>query len=190
VSHADTFMREVAEIALKIDRTGVERLAIELSDLRARDGTLYLIGLGGSAANCTHAAADFRKLCKLRALAVADNIAEFSARANDEGFDTVFRGFLESWLTAKDVLLVFSVGGGTDTVSAAITRAVMLAKERGAKVLGIVGPNGGETAKHADYCIKVPAPENRQTPHAEAFQAVIWHALVSHPLLQKVPTKW
>ena len=166
-------------------------MAQALVALRDRKGTLYLVGLGGSAANCSHAAADFRKLCDIRAFAPTDNMAEFSARANDDGFSSVFSG----WLTAAgagegDALLVLSVGGGTDSVSIAITRALHYAQKHEMVILGIVGPNGGETAARADCVVKVAAEEKHVTPHTEAFQAVIWHCLVSHPLLQMHPTKW
>ena len=189
--HADSFLEETAEIAGQLDTGAIETMAAALAALRDRKGTLYLIGLGGSAANCSHAAADFRKLCEIRALAPTDNMAEFSARANDDGFSSVF----SDWLTVAgagegDVLLVLSVGGGADGVSVAITRAIHYAQKHGMVILGIVGPNGGETAARGDCVVKVPTNEKHVTPHTEAFQAVIWHCLVSHPLLQRHPTKW
>ena len=189
--HSSRFLEETSVIASKIDCDAIETMAQALVALRDRKGTLYLVGLGGSAANCSHAAADFRKLCDIRAFAPTDNMAEFSARANDDGFSSVFSG----WLTAAgagegDALLVLSVGGGTDSVSIAITRALHYAQKHEMVILGIVGPNGGETAARADCVVKVAANEKHVTPHTEAFQAVIWHCLVSHPLLQMHPTKW
>jgi len=189
--HADVFLREAGFIADSLDRFGIERLVQELDNLRSRGGRLYLLGLGGSAANCTHAAADFRKLCGIRATAITDNVAEFSARANDEGFDSVFTGWLDpTWESGADAIFVLSVGGGTEIVSRPITAAVRWAHERGLQVLGIVGPEGGVTAELGDVVIKIPAPKERVTPHTEAFQAVVWHLLVSHPTLQRNATKW
>jgi D-sedoheptulose 7-phosphate isomerase len=189
--HADTFLREVAAIAERLDRFGIENIARELDALRNRGGRLFLLGLGGSAANCSHAAADFRKLCGIQAQAPTDNMAEFSARANDEGFRTVFTGWLKAnFADGDDALLVLSVGGGTEAVSQPITDAVRYAQDTGLAILGIVGPDGGVTAELGDVVLKVPAPGKHVTPHTEAFQAVIWHLLVSHPLLQRNATKW
>jgi D-sedoheptulose 7-phosphate isomerase len=189
--HADAFLREAAAIADSLDRLGIEQMAQELDRLRERNGRLFLLGLGGSAANCSHAAADFRKLCGIRAHAPSDNMAEFSARANDEGFDTVFTGWLAaSGADDADAVLVLSVGGGTEIVSRPLTEAVRFAREQGLRVLGIVGPDGGVTAALGDVVLKVPAPGKHVTPHTEAFQAVLWHCLVSHPALQRNQTKW
>ena len=189
--HADAFLRETAGIADGIDREGVERMADELVALRERGGRLFLLGLGGSAANCSHAAADFRKLCEIQAQAPTDNMAEFSARANDDGFSSVFSGWLHaSQACIDDALLVLSVGGGTDEVSLPLKRALHYAAVNGMRILGIVGPNGGETAARAHCVVKVPAEPKHVTPHTEAFQAVLWHCLVSHPLLQRKATKW
>jgi D-sedoheptulose 7-phosphate isomerase len=189
--HADAFLREAAAIADSLDRFGIEQMARELEQLRARGGRLFLLGLGGSAANCSHAAADFRKLCDIRAQAPTDNMAEFSARANDEGFDSVFTG----WLAATgaddaDAVLVLSVGGGTEIVSRPVTEALRFARERGLRVLGIVGPEGGVTADLGHVVLKVPAAGKHITPQTEAFQAIVWHALCSHPALQRNATKW
>lgn len=189
--HADVFLREAADIAGRIDRFGIEQMALALDALRNRGGRLFLLGLGGSAANCSHAAADFRKLCAIQALAPTDNMAEFSARANDEGFDTVFTGWLKAnHADSDDALLVLSVGGGTEMVSRPITEAVRWGRNTGLQVLGIVGPDGGVTAELGELVLKVPAPGKHVTPHTEAFQAVLWHLLVSHPLLQRAATKW
>ena len=189
--HADTFLREAADIAAQLDRFGIEQIAAELAELRARGGRLFLLGLGGSAANCSHAAADMRKLCGIQAQAPTDNMAEFSARANDEGFDSVFTDWMEaSGAGAKDAIFVLSVGGGTEIVSRPITEAVRYGREHGMTIMGIVGPDGGVTADLGHHILKVPAPKKHVTPHTEAFQAVVWHGLVSHPLLQRKPTKW
>lgn len=205
--HADTFLREVAAIAERLNRDKIEQLATELLELRRRGGRLFLLGLGGSAANCSHAAADFRKLCDIKAQAPTDNVAEFSARANDDGFSSVFSGWLMASEAGKDdAVLILSVGGGTDQVSLPLMRAIDHASAMRMKVYGIVGPHGGETARRGDLVINVPEARfddervgptyvevgggTRVTPHTEAFQAVIWHLLVSHPLLQRRSTKW
>src|SRR3990167_868380 len=155
--HADVFLRETASIADILDREMLERIAICLSATRDAGGRLYLIGIGGSAANCSHAAADFRKLCGIRAVCLTDSVAEFSARTNDEGFDSAFTGQMQD-ATDRDELLVLSVGGGTEIVSRPITEAVRFARERGMSVLGIVGPDGGVTAEFGHVVLKVPAP--------------------------------
>ena len=187
--HADQFLREAASIADSLDRTAIEQMVVHLANVRSSGGRLFMIGLGGSAANCSHAAADFRKLCSLRAVCLTDSVAEFSARTNDEGFDSAFTGQMED-ATERDALMVLSVGGGTEIVSRPITEAVRFARERGMRVLGVVGPDGGVTADLGHVVLKVPAAGTRVTPHTEAFQAVIWHCLVSHPLLQRKATKW
>ena len=182
-------MQEVAEIAKQISQADIEKMAEKLAEARHWGAKVFIIGLGGSMANAIHMAADLRKLCDIDAEAF-DNIAELTARANDEGLDTIF----VDWLKRKrlaDTLLVLSVGGGTDKVSTAICKAIdVFADYPGGPILGIVGPDGGYTAQKADCCVKIPAPAGRITPHTEAFQAVVWHCLVSHPLLQKRPTTW
>jgi len=182
--HCKEYLRHTAEIALLIDHIEVERLVTEVYKTAGR---IFVAGLGGSFANAIHFAGDLRKLCHLDAH--VPNLSEFTARANDEGLATVFTGWIRD-IGPKDCLFILSVGGGTDEVSTGITAAVKYAKERGARVLGIVGPDGGTTAKLSDCCIKIPAPRESVTPHSEAFQAVIWHCLVSHPLLQRTKTKW
>jgi D-sedoheptulose 7-phosphate isomerase len=166
----------------------------ELIALRARKGRLFLIGVGGSAGNCSHAVNDFRKLCGIEAYSAADNISELTARANDEGWDTIFSGWLEaSNLNSPDDILIFSVGGGDIErhVSTNIVKAVIFAKSRGTKVLGIVGKDNGYTALHGDVVVIVPQVNaSRITPLSEAFQSVVWHCLVSHPELQIRQTKW
>lgn len=182
--HAETYLKEVAEITAAIDPAQIEHMAQMLSEVKGR---IYCIGLGGSLANAMHMAADFRKLCNLDAVA-PDNMAELTAWANDAGWKNLFEGYLAS-ITAQDTMFVLSVGGGTDEVSVPLTEAV---KQNfgGPLIFGIVGPNGGETTRLGDCVIRIPAPENHVTPHTEAFQAVIWHCLICHPLLQKRPTKW
>lgn len=181
------YLSNVSHLATSLDIKSLEKLIDHLTALRTRNGTLYIVGLGGSAANASHMSADFRKLCAIDARSL-DNIAEITARANDEGWETIFDGFLGK-MGKEDALLVLSVGGGTGTVSTPLVRAVNKAKAAGTTVLGIVGPNGGHTGTLGDCVIKIPCKEN-QTPHTESFQVVVSHLLVSHPLLQKVPTKW
>jgi D-sedoheptulose 7-phosphate isomerase len=194
MSHALTFFEQVQRIAQAIDCDAIERLARELVALRERGGRLFLLGVGGSAGNCSHAVNDFRKLCGIEAYAPVDNVSELTARANDEGWETIFTGWLEvSRAAARDAILVFSVGGGDAerNVSTNIVRAVDMAKARGMKVFGIVGRSSGHTAKHGDITIVVPTVDPAAiTPHSEAFQAVVWHCLVSHPALQVKKTKW
>lgn len=194
ISHAAAFFAESAKICQDIDIDGVERLAYALSALREGGGRLFLIGVGGSAGNCSHAVNDFRKLCGIEAYSPIDNVSELTARTNDEGWDTVFAAWLEvSRLSERDAIFVFSVGGGDAerSISPNIVKAVDLAKQRGAKVFGIVGRDTGHTAKHGDVVVVIPQvnPE-RVTPLSEGFQAVVWHCLVSHPVLQTKKTKW
>ena len=192
--HAKIFLNEVVKVAQTIDVDAVEQLALELVDLRARGGRLFVLGVGGSAGNSSHAVNDFRKLCGIEAYAPADNVSELTARTNDEGWDTVFSGWLKvSRANKLDAVLVLSVGGGNieRNVSPNIVQGVKLAKELGLKVFGIVGRDGGYTKEMGDCVIVVPTVEaSRVTPHAEAFQAVVWHCLVSHPDLQQLETKW
>lgn len=193
-THAATYMQEVVAIAAKIPADLVERLAEELVELRKRDGRLFLLGVGGSAGNCNHAVNDFRKLCGIEAYAPTDNVSELTARTNDEGWHTVFSEWLKvSRASAKDAVFVLSVGGGNleRNVSPNLVAALKEAKTRGLKVFGIVGRDGGYTKQVGDFVVVVPTvAENRVTPHAEAFQAVVWHCLVSHPKLQVMATKW
>jgi D-sedoheptulose 7-phosphate isomerase len=192
--HAQTYFQEVVKVAQAIDVESVEKLAAELAALREREGRLFLLGVGGSAGNCTHAVNDFRKLCGIEAYAPTDNVSELTARTNDEGWDTVFSEWLKtSRVGSKDAVFVFSVGGGNleRNVSPNIVSALKLAKQRGVKVLGVVGRDGGYTKQVGDCVIVVPTVDaSRVTPHTEAFQAVVWHCLVSHPELQQIATKW
>jgi D-sedoheptulose 7-phosphate isomerase len=194
VSHASEFFANVLEISRSVDAIVVEKLARELVSLRERGGRLFLLGVGGSAGNCSHAVNDFRKLCGIEAYSPIDNVSELTARANDEGWNTIFTGWLEvSRIGANDAIFVLSVGGGDAerNVSTNLVQAVDFAKERGARVLGIVGRDSGHTARRGDVVVVVPTVDpKRVTPLAEAFQAVIWHCLVSHPALQIRATKW
>ena len=194
MTHAKTFLAEVKSICENISCASIEAMTDQLMTLRERKGRLFLIGLGGSAANCSHAANDFRKLCGIEAYSAADNVSELTARANDEGWDKIFSGWLESSnLNSLDAVLIFSVGGGDieRRVSTNIVQAVNYAKSRGAKVLGVIGRDNGYTALHGDVVVVVPQVNpSRITPLSEAFQAVVWHCLVSHPELQIRQTKW
>jgi D-sedoheptulose 7-phosphate isomerase len=192
--HSRQFFEEVAAVAKAIDLSAIERLAQELASLRERGGRLFLLGVGGSAANCSHAVNDFRKLCGIEAYTPVDNVAELTARTNDEGWDTVFSGWLRvSRANEKDGVLVFSVGGGNleKRVSTNIVCALQEAKSRRMKIMGVVGRDGGYTKQVGDVVVVIPTVEaSRVTPHTEAFQAVVWHCLVSHPVLQQQATKW
>jgi len=192
--HPKMFFDEVVQIARSIDVTGIENLARELAALRERGGRLFFLGVGGSAANCSHAVNDFRKLCGIEAYTPVDNVAELTARTNDEGWETVFAAWLQTSKANKnDAVFVFSVGGGNleKNVSANIVAGLKEAKQRGMKVFGVVGRDGGYTKRIGDCVIVVPTVEaSRVTPHTEAFQAVVWHCLVSHPELQQISTKW
>ena len=194
MEYVTRYFREVAEVAEKIDKAAVDRL-VELM-VRTRDGggRLFILGVGGSAGNAGHAVNDFRKIAHFEAYAPTDNVSELTARVNDDGWDTSFSNWLKgSRLAAKDALLIFSVGGGDPdrNVSMNLVRAMDYAREVGAKITGIVGRDGGYTAKVADVAVVVPTitPET-VTAHSESFQAVVWHLLVSDPRLQAAPMKW
>jgi len=192
--HTAAFLAETARICALIDTAEVERMCEHLVRLRERDGRLFIVGVGGSAANCSHAVNDFRKLCGIEAYAPTDNVSELTARINDDGWTDVFVAWLKaSRAREQDALLVFSVGGGDveRKVSVNLVTAIDHAKSLGIPVLGIVGRDGGHTKRVGDAVVVVPTVEaSRVTPHAEAFQAVIWHSLVSHPALQIQQTKW
>jgi D-sedoheptulose 7-phosphate isomerase len=194
MSYAEQHLREASAIIEKLDADAIERTAVLLAELRARRGRLFLLGVGGSAANCSHAVNDFRKICGIEAYAPTDNVSELTARTNDEGWASVFIEWLKvSRLSPSDMLFVFSVGGGNreKNVSPNLVAALEYGKEVGAKICGIVGRDGGYTATVADACVIIPTvnPQN-VTPHTEAFQAVVWHLLVSHPALKAAETKW
>jgi D-sedoheptulose 7-phosphate isomerase len=192
--HVQTYFQEVVKVAEQIDLATVERLATELASLRERGGRLFVLGVGGSAGNCSHAVNDFRKLCGIEAYAPTDNVSELTARTNDEGWDTVFAAWLRtSRANSRDAVLVFSVGGGNleKNVSPNIVAGLKEAKERGLRIFGVVGRDGGYTGQVGDCVVVVPTVDaSRVTPHTEAFQAVVWHCLVSHPTLQQIATKW
>jgi D-sedoheptulose 7-phosphate isomerase len=194
MNHVGHYLREVREILDLLDVAAIERLAQGLGAVRARGGRLFLLGVGGSAANASHAVNDFRKLAGIECYAPTDNVSELTARTNDEGWPTVFAAWLEtSRLNEKDAVFIFSVGGGDleKNISPNLVHAVDLAKKRGASVFGIVGRDGGHTARRGDAVVVIPTVNPAAvTPHAEAFQAVIWHLLVSHPDLRQMPTKW
>lgn len=193
-SYARQYLNETAAIVQAIDADAIERLAAALVEVRSRGGRLFFLGVGGSAANCSHAVNDFRKLAGFEAYAPTDNVAELTARTNDEGWDTVFAAWLAgSRLGPADGVFVLSVGGGSveKKVSANLVHALQHAQKVGATILGVVGRDGGYTATVAHACVIVPTVNpNAVTPHAEAFQAVVWHLLVSHPQVQIAPTKW
>jgi D-sedoheptulose 7-phosphate isomerase len=194
MTFAEQFLAEAGQILKQIDTGAVERVAALLAECRARGGRLFILGVGGSAANASHAVNDFRKICAMEAYAPTDNVSELTARTNDEGWAGVFEGWLRvSRLRDTDALLILSVGGGNleKQVSPNLVAAVRYAKSAGATVTGIVGRDGGYTAQAADACVIVPTVNpTHVTPHAEAFQAVIWHLLVSHPALKVAETKW
>ncbi|HUN96987.1 MAG TPA: SIS domain-containing protein [Bradyrhizobium sp.] len=194
MSYVGTYLKQAAEIADKIDQGAIERIVSGLAELRERGGRLFILGVGGSAANCSHAVNDFRKLCGIETYTPVDNVSELTARTNDEGWDTVFAAWLRtSRANNKDAVLVFSVGGGDAqrNVSANIVRALEEAKARQLKIYGVVGRDGGYTKKVGDVVVVVPTVDPKTvTPHTEAFQAVVWHCLVSHPSLAIQEAKW
>lgn len=194
MSFSQQFLAEVQDITKQLDTTALERMAELLRATRDEGGRLFILGVGGSAANASHAVNDFRKITGIETYAPTDNVSELTARTNDEGWATVFESWLRvSRLNARDCILVLSVGGGNleKQVSPNLVTALALAKEVGAKVLGIVGRDGGYTATVADACVKIPVVNPMHvTPHSEAFQAIVWHLLVSHPSLKATETKW
>ena len=193
-NHITKYFEQVRTIANLIDKQQIESLVNELVSLRKRGGRLFLLGVGGSAANCSHSVNDFRKLCGIEAYAPTDNVSELTARINDEGWDGALEGWLKgSKLEATDALFILSVGGGNldKQVSVNLIKAIDFAQERNAKVFGIVGRDGGYSKKMGDIVVLVPVVDDKLvTPHSEAFQAVVWHCLVSHPVLQIQATKW
>ena len=193
-SFAAQYLAEVAAIAGELDSGVVDSMAEELARVRAAGGRLFILGVGGGAANATHAVNDFRKICDLESYTPTDNVSELSARINDEGWETAYSAWLRgSRLRREDAVLVFSVGGGSreHEISLSVVDAVELAKEVGATVLGVVGRDDGATAQLSDICLIVRPPDpNRLTPHVEEFQAVVWHLLVSHPALAMRSGTW
>jgi D-sedoheptulose 7-phosphate isomerase len=192
-TYAETYLREVGEIAAQIPADRMEAMAEGIAAVRERGGRLFVLGVGGGAGHASHAVNDFRKICHLEAYTPSDNVSELTARTNDEGWETTYAAWLRtSRISADDGVLVFSVGGGNREhgISMNIVHALELANERGAAVYGIVGRDGGTTAELADVAIVVPSPPARVTPHVESFQAVLWHLLVSHPALEAQAGKW
>ena len=194
MSHSSKFLKETIEIASKLYTDILEEMVNSLVELRNNRGRLFILGVGGSAANASHAVNDFRKLCAIESYCPSDNVSELTARTNDEGWQTVFSAWLEtSNLSANDMLFVFSVGGGDETknVSTNLISALNLGIQRKSTILGIIGRDGGYVKKVADHILIIPTVNNQQvTPHAEAFQAICWHCLVSHPKLKVNDTKW
>jgi D-sedoheptulose 7-phosphate isomerase len=187
-------LKEAAEILEKIDVAAIEKMADLLATVKADGGRIFFLGVGGSAGNCSHAVNDFRKIVGIECYAPTDNVSELTARTNDDGWASVFVEWLKvSKLIAKDALFIFSVGGGNleKNISPNLVEAIKLAKTVGAKVTGVVGRDGGYTAQAADACVIIPTVNpDTITPHSEAFQAVVWHLLVSHPKLKVNQTKW
>ncbi len=194
MSFSETFLAEVQEITKQLDTQAIEQIATTLAQVRERGGRLFILGVGGSAANASHAVNDFRKIVGLEAYAPTDNVSELTARTNDEGWATVFERWLRvSRLKQEDAVLVLSVGGGNleKQVSPNLVAALEYARSSGAKVLGIVGRDGGFTAQVADACVIIPTVNpDHVTPHSEAFQGIVWHLLVSHPKLKMEKTRW
>jgi D-sedoheptulose 7-phosphate isomerase len=194
MSFARQFLNEVQKVVAQLNADAIEKAADELARVRERGGRLFILGVGGSAGNAGHAVNDFRKICGFEAYAPTDNVSELTARTNDDGWATIFAEWLKgSRLGAKDGLLIFSVGGGNleKNISPNLVSAIQLAKKVGASVVGVVGRDGGYTAREATACVIVPTVNpTHVTPHSEAFQAVVWHLLVSHPKLKVAQTKW
>lgn len=194
MSFTKQYLEETQQIVSQLDANAIEKAVTELAAVRERGGRLFILGVGGSAANASHAVNDFRKICGFEAYAPTDNVSELTARTNDEGWATVFSEWLKgSRVDKKDALLIFSVGGGNleKNVSPNLVSAIQLAKQHGASVIGIVGRDGGYTAKEATACVIIPTVNaEHTTPHSEAFQAVVWHLFVSHPALKVNRTKW
>jgi D-sedoheptulose 7-phosphate isomerase len=194
MTYTQQHLSEASQILERLDIDAIERVAQTLADVRGRGGRLFFLGVGGSAGNCGHAVNDFRKLAGFEAYAPTDNVSELTARTNDEGWETVFVAWLKgSRLRRDDALMVLSVGGGSldKNISPNLVRALQYARDVGSAIVGIVGRDGGYTAHVADACVIVPTVNaHTVTPHAEAFQAIIWHLLVSHPLLKMAATKW
>ena len=194
MSFTNVFLNEAARIIAALDTNAIDRTVEELVALRGRGGRLFFLGVGGSAANASHAVNDFRKIAGFEAYAPTDNVSELTARVNDDNWADVFVNWLKgSRLGGRDMVFVLSVGGGNleQNISPNLVKAVQYAKEVGARICGVVGRDGGYTARLADACVIVPTVNpDHVTPHAEAFQAVVWHLLVSHPALKAAQTKW
>jgi len=194
MSYSRQHLKEAVEIIQKIDESAIEKMADLILQVKKNEGRIFFLGIGGSAGNCSHAVNDFRKIVNIEAYAPTDNVSELTARTNDEGWSTIFVEWLKvSKLLPKDMLFIFSVGGGNleKNISPNLVEALKYAKIVGSKVIGVVGRDGGYTAKVADACVVIPTVNIETiTPHSEAFQAVVWHLLVSHPKLKFHQTKW
>ena len=193
-NHISNYFNLIPELVEKINKTQINKAVDLLSSVKKRKGRIFLLGVGGSAGNCSHAVNDFRKICEIETYTPTDNVSELTARINDDGWDSSFRNWLEiSQLNSKDVLFIFSVGGGNlkKKVSINLIKAIEYAKIKKSKVLGIVGRDGGYTAQKGDGVIVIPTVDKKLiTPYAESFQSVIWHCLVTHPKLQSKKMKW
>ena len=194
MTYSKQHLDEAVEIINKIDIDAIENVAKLLAEVKKEQGRIFFLGVGGSAGNCSHAVNDFRKIVEIESYAPTDNVSELTARTNDEGWPTIFEPWLKlSKLNAKDAIFIFSVGGGNleENISPNLVNALKYAQTVGAKITGVVGKDGGYTAKVADACVIIPVVNKETiTPHSEAFQAVVWHLLVSHPLLKQNQTKW
>ena len=194
VSYTQQFLAETAQILACLDVNAIDQVVSELANLRTRGGRLFVLGSGGGAGHASHAVCDFRKIAGLEAYAPTDNVSELTARINDDGWETSYVNWLKvSRLSSRDMLFIFSVGGGNleHNVSLNLVRCLEYARQVGATICGVVGRDGGYTAQMADACVVVPTVNTSTvTPHVEAFQAVVWHLLVSHPDLQVSPMKW
>jgi D-sedoheptulose 7-phosphate isomerase len=194
MSYTAQHLKEASEIIEKLDIESIEKVADLLAKVKSDQGRIFFLGVGGSAGNCSHAVNDFRKIVEIESYAPTDNVSELTARTNDDGWPTIFVPWLKlSKLNSKDVVFIFSVGGGNleKNISPNLVNALKLAKTVGAKITGVVGRDGGYTAQVADTCVIIPTINTETiTPHSEAFQAVIWHLLVSHPKLKENQTKW
>jgi D-sedoheptulose 7-phosphate isomerase len=194
MSYAAQHLKEASEIIQKLDIESIEKVADLLAKIKSDQGRIFFLGVGGSAGNCSHAVNDFRKIVEIESYAPTDNVSELTARTNDDGWPTIFEPWLKlSKLNSKDAVFIFSVGGGNleKNISPNLVNALKLAKTVGAKITGVVGRDGGYTAQVADACVIIPTVNTETiTPHSEAFQAVVWHLLVSHPKLKENQTKW
>ena len=194
MSYSEIHLSEASKIIDKIDRNSIENVAAILAEVKKIKGRIFFLGVGGSAGNCSHAVNDFRKIVEIESYAPTDNVSELTARTNDEGWQSIFTPWLKlSKLSSNDAIFIFSVGGGNleKNISPNIVDALKFAKQVNSKIVGVVGKDGGYTAKVADAYVLIPTVNNQTiTPHTEAFQAVIWHLLVSHPILKENETKW
>ena len=194
MTYANQHLEETIEIIKKLDHTKIEEMANLLAHVKKDNGRIFFLGVGGSAGNCSHAVNDFRKIVEIESYAPTDNVSELTARTNDEGWSTIFSEWLKiSKLNSNDILFILSVGGGNleKKISPNLVSALKYAKSIGSKITGVVGRDGGYTAKLADVCVIIPTVNRDNiTPHSEAFQAIIWHLLVSHPKLKQKQTKW